>query len=112
MTAWTHGCPVYTNSGSSVQAVPEPLGSAGLGPEKIPKNETEYGQEDYEDRPQNFSSGIRTALKNIYDRPYIGDENNDTAQPLVLHVSIIPFGIAKILRYTLCTFRETEILHS
>src|ERR1700736_2825340 len=100
MTAWTHDCPVYTNSRSTAPDRPGSLGPAGLGSQKIPKNESEYGQEDYEDRPENLPSGIRAALKNIYDRPNIGDENNKTAQTLVLHVSMILIGIAKTLRYT------------
>ncbi|GAC1330459.1 MAG: hypothetical protein NVS1B6_20200 [Steroidobacteraceae bacterium] len=39
-------------------------------------------------------------MKNIYDRPYVGDQYNKTAQTLVLHVSIIPIDITKTLRYT------------
>jgi hypothetical protein len=49
------------------------LSPARLGPQKIPKNESENGQDDDQDRPEHFLSGIRTALENIDDGPDIGD---------------------------------------
>jgi hypothetical protein len=79
----------------------EILGSAGLRTQKIPKNESEDGQDDDKHCPENFLPGIRAALKDVYDRPNVGDENDKTAQTLVLHISIILIGIGKTLRYTL-----------
>ena len=61
------------------------LGLAGLGAQKIPKNESEHGEEDHQDRPENFLSGIRAALKDVDDRPDIGDQNYKAEQTLVLH---------------------------
>jgi hypothetical protein len=43
-------------------------------------------------------------LKNVDDRPDIGDQNYKTVQALVSHVSIILIVIAKALRYTFDAF--------
>src|SRR5580692_8422722 len=92
MTAWTHDCPVYLIGGLSpaVSAgrragAAMSLGLAGLGSQKIPKNESEHGQDDHQHRPENFLARIRAALKDIDDRPDIGDQNDETEQTLVLH---------------------------
>jgi hypothetical protein len=50
----------------------------GLGTQKIPKNESEHGQENDKYGPDHFLSGIRTALENIHDGPHIGDQNDDS----------------------------------
>src|SRR5258707_12086899 len=88
MTARTHDDPVYTNSGTAASRSTVPasaLGLTGLGSEKIPKNESEHGQDDHQNRPEDFPSRVRGALKDIDDRPDIGDQHYETEQALVLH---------------------------
>jgi hypothetical protein len=63
------------------------LGPAGLGTQKVPKNESKHGQDDYEHGPKDFFAGIRCALKNVDDRPDVGDQDNQTEYALVLHVA-------------------------
>src|SRR6202167_5881130 len=84
MTAWTHDCPVYLIARRAGAAMS--LGFAGLGSQKIPENESEHGQDDHQHRPENFLARIRAALKDIDDRPDIGDQNDETEQTLVLHL--------------------------
>src|ERR1700737_3034589 len=62
------------------------LGRDGLGSQKIPKNETEHRQKDHQNRPENFLSRICAALKDVDNCPYIGDQNYETEQALVLHL--------------------------
>jgi hypothetical protein len=84
------------------------LGPSGLGAQKIPKNESEHGEDDHQDCPKDLLSRICAALKDIDDGPDIEYQNNKTAQALVLHVSIILIGIAKPLRYTFVNPWRTE----
>src|ERR1700735_3129457 len=61
------------------------LGLSGFRTQKVPKNEAEHGQDDHQHRPKYFLPGIRAALKDIDDRPDVGDQNYETEQALVLH---------------------------
>src|SRR5258708_23961959 len=84
MTVRTHDA--YINSETTAsQSVALLLGLAGLGSQKIPKYETEHGQDDHQNRPEYFPSRIPAALKDVDDGPDIGNQNDETEQALVLH---------------------------
>src|ERR1700684_861252 len=96
MSPWTHGCPVYINSGSRGPIRPPATGagprvarsgsgSAGPRTQKVPENESEHGQDDYQDRPKHLRARVRAALKDIDDRPDVGDQDNQTEYALILH---------------------------
>jgi hypothetical protein len=71
MSAWTHGH----------------LGSAGPRAQKVPEDESEHGEDDHQDRPKHLRAGVRAALKDIDDRPDVGDQDNQTEYALVLHAA-------------------------
>src|SRR5260221_5863011 len=102
MMARTHDAPVYTNSGStaSQSRAASALGRGGLGSEKIPKDESEHGEDDHRNRPKNFLSRIRAALKDVDDCPDIGDQNDKPEQTLVLHfLSSVGRAVPKLTRF-------------
>jgi hypothetical protein len=72
-----------------IQALPigRLLASSGLWTEKVPEYEPEQGQQDDQNGPKHFASRIRRTLKDVHDRPDIGDQNDQTAQTLILHAA-------------------------
>ena len=63
-----------TRSGASARLKRASLSRpAGTGSQEKPENEAQDRQYDHDHRPQHFVRGARAALKNVHDRPDIGD---------------------------------------
>jgi hypothetical protein len=87
------------------------LGPAGFRSQKIPKNETEHGQNDDQNGPEYFSSRIRAALKDVDDCPHIGDQHDETEQALVLHFSSSLLLLAALRSAVIKPFANGNIVH-